>query len=389
MKKLYSLLAIILILTCLVSTFVSCKKSEPTEEDTTTPAGETNSTIPPMSEKQKESLFIAAMDHLKNLRFDDAYEALLQIPDYQSEGNMSVADYLARFSYKAGEVFVYLDGEVDYTFRIRNTYDDYGFQTSTMFTDSNTHEVTYTSSYNNKKVYSKIQDTRNDLGQHVQRQINMQIWLYEYDENGLLSKYMECQQADTNKINFTTTYTYDNGRLINETKKDKTEATIYTRDYTYNEKGQLIKETHVQEEKTYETNYTYNDNGWLVSIKGYDFLTEQVPSITPYEVTYTYDANGNILTEKIHYKDATTGVYTPREELVSLTADKKGVAQQVLSRENTYTYDDLGRTATMVETITYRTTETLEDGSTVTKDDNKIIYNHSYVKYELYYSPFN
>ena len=394
MKKLYSLLAIILILTCLLSTFVSCKKDEP-RDDTTTPAeSDTTSKTPPMSEKEKEALFISAMDSLKALRFDDAYAALIQIPDYQSEGNMSVADYLSRFSYKVGEVFVYLDGEVDYTFRIQNGYDDYGFRTSTAFINSNTHEVTFTSSTTKNKVYSKVQDSRNELGQHVKRQINMDVWLYTYDDNGLLSKCYECKGTLENQFKSVSFFYYDdNGRLVKEVNyaaDDETSTVNYTIEYTYNEQGLLTKEarTVTKENKTYETNYTYNSKGWLLSIKGYDFVDEQVKTVTPYEVTYVYNGSGAVVSEKIHYKDA-NGVYTPREELVSLDEKKNGIAQQVLSRENTYTYDEDGKIASMVETITYRTTETLEDGSTVTKDDNKIVYNHSYVKYQLYYSPFN
>lgn len=385
MKKFHSLLAILLILTCLLSTLVACKNTETPdndEEETTKPVEDTDDKKTyPMTEKDKENIFATAMAYLEAKNFDAAYDEFLKIPDYQSEGNMSVAEYLERFHHEYSVVYVSKNDDVNHTFVQNYGYDDFGFQTSSGMIDHTEMAMKLTKSDGTVVTYSTIDTVVN--GRLVKRQISTTYFFYFYSESGLLLEMREASGDDADKYaRKITAYTYnDDDQLIKETKTlTEDSSIIYTIDYTY-ENGLLKKATKTEGGASTDMLYEYDKAGRLVSTKGWDNDGH------PCEVTYEYDANGRISKENVLYKDA-DGNIVPKEELIDVESDKRGVgiSAQFIAKNTAYTYDDLGRLTSKVETITYLQPAE-EEGADPTEVTETMTY--SYEKYKLYYNPYN
>lgn len=128
---------------------------------------------------------------------------------------------------------------------------------------------------------------------------------YTYDEKGNLLQYL---QFTDSKITDTINYTYDaNGNLIKKTRTPLSGGSS-TWEYTYNEAGLLIKEVstyNTGKPQTYE--YTYDKNGNLIKKTRIYFSNsnEKRTSFTD----YTYDVNGNRIKEVyVNFKNEQIGI---------------------------------------------------------------------------------
>jgi hypothetical protein len=111
-------------------------------------------------------------------------------------------------------------------------------------------------------------------------------WEYEYDEVG--NKIKEVRKSGLEGNNSTTTYKYDDKRLINELTTDDILGKEKYTEYKYNEKGQLIesKAKYFYFKTTIKIIYQYNADGKLFQAD--ERPTNGVASKT----TYQYDNNG-------------------------------------------------------------------------------------------------
>ncbi len=354
MKKFRSMLAIVLILTCLLSLLVACSDKVPDKEDyVTQPADDTDEKKDiPLTEKDKENIFRTAMSYLKALNFDGAYDELIKIPDYVSDNNTPVADYLARFHYEYTIGYLYDNDNIDYTFCDYYTYDDYGFHTSYIRRNTQEKEQTQQTlkyAYENGILSEKtFRDKNKSLLSHH----------YIYDETTGLLLYVNETPSGGTRVDKINTLTYDDAnRLTGEVWTDKNGKLLSTVDYEYNAQGLVAKrvDTTVESESTtvVETTYTYNQKGLVATEKSTD-------EIGAYTITYTYNDKGQITKEVLSYTGTTLG------------------------STSIYTYDDLDRLYTKETTIT----EMVTDAETQETAPATRIEKYFYEKYKLFYNPY-
>ncbi len=129
---------------------------------------------------------------------------------------------------------------------------------------------------------------------------------YTYDEKGNLIR--EVKTIPGNDYPSDYTYTYDeNGRLIKV--KHGYGHSYDEESYTYDEAGRLVKETttYSYDDDFGEVIYTYNDKGQLIK-KVHEYTDDGVKETTSV-TTYTYNENGNPATMFIEYYDGETYLY--------------------------------------------------------------------------------
>lgn len=129
---------------------------------------------------------------------------------------------------------------------------------------------------------------------------------YTYDEKGNLIREVETIPGNDYPSDYT--YTYDeNGRLIKA--KHEYGHSYDEESYTYDEAGRLVKETttYSYDDDFAEKIYTYNDKGQLIK-KEYKYNDDGVVE-TSGVTTYTYNENGNPATMFIEYYDGETYLY--------------------------------------------------------------------------------
>ncbi|MBQ3000108.1 MAG: hypothetical protein IJD64_06585, partial [Clostridia bacterium] len=136
MKKLLSLLGIILILSTLLITFASCGVEYYVPADNVEDEQEESTTITSSkTEKEKSSIYASAMTSLRARDWSAAYNYFLQIPDYEN-----VAEYLAAFSYQAQTLVIRditedLDGEGTMLYNITTKISEYGYSHNQILAD--------------------------------------------------------------------------------------------------------------------------------------------------------------------------------------------------------------------------------------------------------------
>lgn len=159
---------------------------------------------------------------------------------------------------------------------------------------------------------------------------------YTYDKKGNLVR--EHEVIIGNDYPSIDTYTYDEaGRLI-KIKHDYGHS-YDEESYTYDEAGRLVKETttYSYDDDFAEHVYTYNDKGQLIK-KEYKYNDEGVVE-TSSVTTYTYDENGNPATMFEEYNDGETYLY-------EWTYDRYG---NLTKEVKTNTYKNGDKRVTMIE----------------------------------------
>ncbi len=217
---------------------------------------------------------------------------------------------------------------------------------------------------------------------------------YKYDENDNLI--YEASVSSPEGIDCYYRYTYDeNGRKKTQTFYN-TESNNYVKEFSYNDNGIVIKEVETRKTFVRTTDYTLNEYGDVIKI---EYSLDSIPNKVPYEehvFSYTYDDEGRIIkkvtdwpngettTEEYiynEYGDVTKKTETNTQGTTSITdteyvyengimvkktttcneySESKVVYEydshgskiheesKSVSRDYEYTYDELGRVATML-----------------------------------------
>jgi len=183
------------------------------------------------------------------------------------------------------------------------------------------------------------------------------IWQYEYDKHGYLTKVIAPD-------NCTTTYTYDPATLK---VASVTDANGNTTSYEYDAMGNLIKVTDAMlNETSYEyepvfnnvtritdpngviTEYEYDGNGNRIKetadVGGLNFTTE-----------WTYDANGNVLAEKDRNGNVTEYEYDACGNLIKIIDPPIGIPPIVVCVTE-MTYDAVGNMLSRTDGNSHTTT---------------------------------
>ena len=318
MKKIISMIALILVLALCFSACSGNTGTDGTTETTTestagTTSGTENSTTSGTASGETptlptdEDIYQEALALIASKDYESAYEKLESLGDYKDtakllsyfhfvpthtnlnrvpdEQSTAGLTYDVEFIYGENNLLVEIHYIEAYTEEgitqsvasvIRLEYDEKGNITKISGSDaegnlSNVAEYTYDENGNLIKISkSDAEGNHSDITE------------YTYDENGNLIKIIE-SDAEGNPSDITE-YTYDeNGNLTKEVyTNDRYSRTI---EYTYDENGNLIKEYSVNTDgdRTVIAEYTYNENGHLIKRERGSVLE------------YTVDEHGNII----------------------------------------------------------------------------------------------
>ncbi|MBO5937896.1 MAG: hypothetical protein J6Q82_00150 [Clostridia bacterium] len=373
MKKIHSMLAILLILTSLLSVLVSCKQDvtpvEEEEETTTEVVSDGNKSYP-LTEKDKENIYKNAMQYLSKGSADLAYDEFLKIPDYKN-----VPEYLARFTYHYTNAYEYSPDKVDHLNKFGYSYTKYGQPLKFTQRGEKSHDTQY--------VYDESSRFLTMLTD------NPYVHHYYYDEvTGLRTN--STTQHGTQLT--TTTYHYDDPSnptrltsyedVVTSSSAPNVVISTATIEYTYNAQGNITKETKTETVPNtdpalaptvtvIESIYTYNTDGTLARFDGYDILGK-------YSIVYEYE-NGLLMKETLtHEAEAPT---ITKENYASFT-------NFVYSRTSEYSYNEKGLLIGNEELS--KVYEDLPRGYIGSEYllFNEKIRTWQYTKHEIYYNPY-
>ena len=215
---------------------------------------------------------------------------------------------------------------------IRNDYDTNGRLTDSI--DAFGNKITY-----NYNLATNSEAVTNRLNQPT---------VYVYDNNGNVIK-------STDALGNVTTYTYSTDGYNNKLSEtlpgsaptvyqysdpnnpqmvtSQTDPMNFTTSYTYDNKGHVLTTT---DQRGIITTNTYDNNGNL--------STSEVQGFPPTQ--YSYDANGNMIQETDPAGIVTVNSYDPSGNLLSTTVASGTSASQT----TTYTYDGNGNRLTQTQT---------------------------------------
>ncbi len=205
------------------------------------------------------------------------------------------------------------------------TYDDQNrlLSCATYQTDGSICQEYYTWDEADRQIrYEKVTTTADGKEKTFAREMEYDMWgnrvaEREFYENGLV---------------IVVTWEYDQDRhLLHHYRKGH-----YDQRWVYDEKGNLIRETHDLYGKTHEITYTYDENGnMLTMVKTYD-------DGRVVETVWTYDENGNQLTmRRTGWEDAEASyVYDAQGNLIQSTS-----ITSAGTSTTTYTYTAIEVTA--------------------------------------------
>ncbi len=376
MKKLHSMLAILLILTCLLSVLVSCAEDPaPVEEEEETTAPTDNSSdgnkTYPLTEKDKENIYKNAMLYLSNDKADLAYDEFLKIPDYKN-----VAEYLARFSYGVTTIYEYeYATKVDHVNSFSHYYTKYGQPSKFQQRGEKSKDTQY--------VYDESSRFLTMLTD------SPYVHHYTYDEaTGLLvssttqhgvelttTTYAYADSANPTRLTSTT------GVVTSSASPDKAIRTIIL-EYTYNARGDVTKETETtvtpNADPTLDPNvvvkeslYTYNADGTLAKFESTDVLGK-------YFITYEYE-NGLLMKETL----------THEAEAPEMTAENYSTFLNfVYSQTTTYVYDHRDRIDSKQVIANIFIDETYASVANEVLTYKERVRDYDYTKYNIYYNPY-
>lgn len=414
MKKLLSLLGIVLILSTLLVTFASCGVEYYVPADNVEEQEEVI-VIPnyPMTEKEKNSAYESAIRALAAEDWITAYNYFLQISDYRD-----VPSYLARFSYKANTTTindVTDDPEGVKVFQIETKFTNYGyFNQETLF-----HIPSSTASSKKYATTSKVlqvpedpTDPNNKKTKEDEHKRPLSIstsehptlfgtvpgytteFVYDFKEDD--PKY-ESSLVVTERISnlrsqqFEINYKYNENKVLQQTNITWTnEGTPYDYEfvYIYDAAGKLTKVTFVNNKVEgmvacdYAI-YTYNAAGQLTSVtypggpidpvdtlslsktnKPADWIIPTWNAENAYTVTYEYNELGQLSKEVLNYANSD-------------------------DKDQTITYDIYNEDGVLLQkTLTMKVKEavTNEAGESEEVLTTKV-YRYSVVEFSLYYDP--
>lgn len=193
-------------------------------------------------------------------------------------------EYTINFTYdKNGncikEAYTDSDGETDTT---QYTYDEMGklIKATYVYDDDNRAEYTYT--YDDKGNLIK------EVGIDSYTEGYSHIWEHTYDENGNRIKYLY-KHSNSEEAIYYYTYSYDENGNLSETVyyDDNGEDLSFSLalNYTYDEKGRLIREVQTRDSSTSSERYAY------------------------YTIDYTYDAKDALVKHVFTYYDGDKEIY--------------------------------------------------------------------------------
>lgn len=200
---------------------------------------------------------------------------------------------------------------------------------------------------------------------------------YTYDDKGNVT---QIKGGYSDKVEALITYTYENGKIVNE--HIKTNSREWDVAYSYDDAGRLARLDWVDaDEAPEQILYTYDDKGNLLSeelTRRYNYSGSLgVKTQYVYRMEYTYDASGKLV----------SGTYIT--EGWGWTHDGNGVREYIGSEtkdQYTYTCDDQGR-VTGYTVIPGNKVDTYGDGEGEildTPDYTQRIYTVTYGDYYIY-----
>ena len=348
MKKLLSLLGIVLILSTLMITFASCgvEYYVPADNVEDEEQEQTNKNFP-KTEKEKNSLYISAMNSLKARDWSAAYNYFKQIPDYEN-----VPEYLAGFSYQARTLVIRditddPNGEGTNLYNITTSISDYGYFHGEKLTDyvilaggtkpteTNTSvqkiRVPAPTTQNPANMADEIhgRPASTQYQKHVFFGRTIQGYKVEYTYEGDSSRIKTESIIQLHSQNFVKTYTYNADKSIQKINITwaRTIQWNYEFQYVY-EDGKLMQIKFVDLSQGHDStprdyaNYTYNAKGQLTSVTypggsldpiedmkvwsapSYEWNSPVWNEENAYTITYTYNKDGLLATEVLDYKNS-------------------------------------------------------------------------------------
>lgn len=402
MKKIITLTAALSLSALL---FVGCEDIDINTDDvqTETQAEETQDTSildedtpSPVFETMKK--YDAALVHLQNGEYEQAYDIFLTIEDYKD-----VKDYLACFSFKYDTEIVITSRYMEVT---TYEYDRYGnVLKDTYLTDSggaySAQTVTY--SYDaDKNVTTRTRKTsaydetyiyEHDQNGNIVRMLTPanRVVVYTYDTNGNLTN--EIWSIQNGEIIRSYSYEYDSQNRKTNYSYRNADGHSFDTTYEYDERGCMTKETEIDENNwIHRWEYAYDDAKNVIS-KRYS-----CNGVYSYLYEYKYDTNGNkteeIYTNKYDDYNKYTWTYDNDGKLIQYTRQSNSSTSTHI-----YEYDDRGNQikatysldgkVEAVHTYEYddrgNRVKSVSPGYTDAEDDKVVTL---YYGYKLYYNPY-
>ena len=227
-----------------------------------------------MREAKKGRQYETALALIKDGEYEDAYALLKEIGDFED-----AKEYLSRLRYLPVEI----------TWEYRDTSESASF------------------AYNDRDLLTRL--TTTSIFGHTD------TTEYAYDERGNLSKMDGPAYPDYGENKCTYANTYDEkGRLTQRVETVSGENTATTL-YTYDGQGNLTEEhaTYHLSDLTYVRTYVYDTAGRLTR------YAHSLPGISEVDVVYTYDEKGNLIKETKTTKYGVLYTYDEKNDLVKET----------------------------------------------------------------------
>lgn len=247
--------------------------------------------------------------------YDERGNLIKEEKEYIPASETETDDFISYVEYKYDENdrLIYEESVsspdgIDYYYRY--TYDENGRKKTETFYNTENNKYDKEFFYNDNGIVIKEVETRKSHTKTTE---------YTVNEHGDITKETQITDYEGNKISteYTYEYTYDENGKITKKYKVWPNQESDTTEYIYNEQGDVIKETYSSTNytKIFEYEYEYNADGEKVKI------TKTINEYRESKARYEYDSHGS----KIYEASADT------------------------ERRYEYTYDELGRVATMLQ----------------------------------------
>ena len=248
--------------------------------------------------------------------YDERGNLIKEEKEYIPASETETDDFISYVEYKYDENdrLIYEESAsspdgIDYYYRY--TYDENGRKKTETFYNTENNKYDKEFFYNDNGIVIKEVETRKSHTKTTE---------YTVNEHGDITKETQIIDYEGKKtsIEYTYEYTYDeNGKMTKKYKVWPNQESDTT-EYIYNEQGDVIKETYsssVNSTKISEYEYEYNADGEKVKI------TKTINEYRESKALYEYDSHGS--------------------KIYEASAD--------IERRYEYTYDELGRVATMLQ----------------------------------------
>ena len=180
---------------------------------------------------------------------------------------------------------------------------------------------------------NELKETRYDKNGNL-----LSYAITEYNEDNKKVKYGSYDEEGNEKYSYSYEYNKQ-GDLIKEVEKNEEETDVRVYEYEYTDKGQIENRVLFEnDEFSYEKRFTYDDKGNLIKEESFN---EEGQSNIVFE--YTYDNNNNVIGEK--YQGPSLTMVTEKRydangnEIESMTFENDNSYPSIWS---TYEYDEKG-----------------------------------------------